>query len=65
MDVMVKRLSNSEDRIPLTISERLIDVIRIIPENSLKYPGSSVRITGMKNKKIDWYCQCLSVNWNL
>ena len=26
VDVLVKRLSNSEDRIPLMVSERLIDV---------------------------------------
>ena len=28
VEVKVKRLSNSEDRIPLMISERLIDVTR-------------------------------------
>ena len=39
MDVMVKRLSNSEDRIPLTISERLIDVHQ-------DYPGEFIKVSG-------------------
>lgn len=39
MDVMVKRLSNSEDRIPLTISERLIDV-------NQDYTGEFIKVSG-------------------
>ena len=50
-DVLVKRLSNSNDRIPLMISERR--------ERRSRYPGSSVLITGMKNRKTAWCCLCL------
>ena len=39
MDVNVKRLSNSEDRIPLMISERLIDV-------SQDYTGEFIMVSG-------------------
>ena len=35
VEVDVKRLSNSKDRIPLMISERLIDVRKIIQGNLL------------------------------
>ena len=54
MDVMVKRLSNSEDRIPLTISERLIDV-------NQDYTGEFIKVSG----QFRWYYPCLSVKWNL
>ena len=40
MDVNVKRLSNSEDRIPLMISERLIDV-------SQDYTGEFIMVSGL------------------
>ena len=39
VDVLVRRLSNSEDRIPLMISERLIDV-------SQDYTGEYIMATG-------------------
>ena len=39
MDVNVKRLSNSEDKIPLMISERLIDV-------SQDYTGEFIMVSG-------------------
>ncbi len=39
VDVLVKRLSNSEDRIPLMISERLIDVTQ-------DYIGEYIQVTG-------------------
>jgi len=39
VDVLVKRLSNSDDRIPLMISERLIDV-------SQDYIGEYIMVTG-------------------
>ena len=39
VDVQVKRLSNSEDRIPLMISERLIDV-------SQDYTGEFIMVSG-------------------
>ena len=64
-DVLVKRLSNSNDRIPLMISERLIRGLNswpsayIIRERRSRYPGSSVLITGMKNRKTAWCCLCL------
>jgi primosomal replication protein N len=39
VDVLVKRLSNSDDRIPLMISERLIDVTQ-------DYTGEYIMVTG-------------------
>lgn len=39
VEVKVKRLSNSEDRIPLMISERLIDVTR-------DYTGEYIMVNG-------------------
>ena len=39
MDVLVRRLSNSQDRIPLTISERLIDVTQ-------DYTGEFIMVSG-------------------
>lgn len=39
VDVLVKRLSNSDDRIPLMISERLVDVHR-------DYTGEYIMVTG-------------------
>ena len=48
VDVLVRRLSNSEDRIPLMISERLIDV-------SQDYTGEYIMANGqfrsMRNRK--------------
>ena len=58
-DVLVKRLSNSNDRIPLMISERLIDVTQDYTGEAIKVSGSSVLITGMKNRKTAWCCLCL------
>ena len=46
VDVDVKRLSNSRDRIPVMVSERLIDV-------SQDYEGEYLR-----NRKTDLYCPC-------
>ena len=39
VEVLVKRLSNSDDRIPLMISERLIDVHQ-------DYTGEYIMVTG-------------------
>ena len=39
MDVLVRRLSNSKDRIPLTVSERLIDVTQ-------DYTGEFIMVSG-------------------
>ncbi len=39
MDVLVRRLSNSQDRIPLTVSERLIDVTQ-------DYTGEFIMVSG-------------------
>ena len=39
VDVLVRRLSNSEDRIPLMISERLIDVTQ-------DYTGEFIMVSG-------------------
>ena len=65
MDVMVKRLSNSEDRIPLTISERLIDVNQDYTGEIIKVSGQFRSYNRHEEQKIDWYYPCLSVKWNL
>ena len=51
VDVLVRRLSNSEDQIPLMISERLLDVT----ESILWCTDSSALTIGMKSRKTVWY----------
>lgn len=59
VDVLVKRLSNSEDRIPLMISERLIDVTKDYTGNLSWQVDSSGRITDTRNIRIILYFPCL------
>ena len=47
-ELLVKRLSDSEDRIPVMVSERLVDERRIISENMWKSMDSSAHITAMR-----------------
>ena len=58
VDVDVKRLSNSKDRIPVMVSERLVDV-------SQDYEGEYLMICGQfrsynrhEEQKTDLYCPC-------
>ena len=48
VEVLVKRLSNSDDRIPLMISERLIDVHQ-------DYTGEYIMVTGQFRSFLDGY----------
>lgn len=59
LDVLVKRLSDSLDRIPVMISERLIDVTQ-------DYQGEYIQITGQfrsynrhEEKRTGWCCPYL------
>ena len=54
MDLLVKRLSDSEDRIPVMVSERLVDVTRITWDSMWKFTDSSVPITVMKKNTTGW-----------
>ena len=57
MELLVKRLSNSEDRIPVMISERLVDVTQdYVGEYTTKSMDSSGPITDTKKNIIGWYC---------
>ena len=49
MELLVKRLSNSCDRIPVMISERLIDVTKDCVESASWYQDSSDPTIGTKN----------------
>ena len=66
VDILVKRLSNSSDRIPVMVSERLIDVTQDYKGRSIMVcQDSSGHITVMKNRKTDLFFQCLHGKWNL
>lgn len=54
-DILVKRLSDCSDCIPVMISERLIDVSKDIEENMSRSTVSSVHTTGMKKRETVWY----------
>ena len=51
---LVKRLSDSEDRIPVMVSERLVDVTQDYVGNILKFTDNSVLITATKKNEIGW-----------
>lgn len=52
LEVVVNRLSHMEDRIPLMVSERLVDVKESYRGRSWKYTDSSVLIISMKKAEI-------------
>ena len=54
MDLLVKRLSDSEDRIPVMVSERLVDVTQDYVGQYVKFTDSSVPITVMKKNTTGW-----------
>ena len=54
VELLVKRLSNSCDRIPVMISERLIDVTQ-----DCRCLVSSDPIIVMRRQKTDWFFLCL------
>lgn len=54
MELLVKRLSDSEDRIPVMVSERLLDVTQDYVGNILKYTDNSVPITAMRKSITGW-----------
>ena len=60
MDLLVKRLSDSEDRIPVMVSERLVDVTQdyvgqyVEIQNISRSTDSSDPITVMKKNTTGW-----------
>ena len=59
LELLVKRLSDSFDRIPVMISERLIDVTQDYRGNLSRSPASSGPITVMRRKRTVWCCLSL------
>lgn len=59
VELLVKRLSNSCDRIPVMISERLIDVTQDCRGEYLMGLVSSDPIIVMRRQKTDWFFLCL------
>ena len=59
IDVLVKRLSDSEDRIPVMISERLIDVTQDYAGSIYRSTASFAPITDTKRRKTGWYSRYL------
>ena len=55
MELLVRRLSDSEDRIPVMVSERLLDITRIIRGSILRSMDNSGLITGMKKNITVWF----------
>ena len=51
MELLVRRLSDSEDRIPVMVSERLLDITGSI----LRSMDTSGLITGMKKNITVWF----------
>ena len=62
VDILVKRLSSSNDRIPVMVSERLIDVTE---DYRGEFPDSSGPTTGMRNRKTVWCYPYLRGRLNL
>ena len=62
VDILVKRLSNSSDRIPVMVSERLIDVTQDYKGRSIMGQDNSGHITVMKNRKTDLFFQVCTGN---
>ena len=61
MEVVVNRLSNMADRIPLMISERLVDVTQnYIRENGGGHAASFARTINMKRAETDSFSLCSS-----
>ena len=53
MELLVRRLSDSEDRIPVMVSERLLDIThRCVLQNAADNSGL---ITGMKKNITVWF----------
>ena len=65
VDVLVKRLSDSEDRIPVMISERLLDVTQDCEGEYIHVTGSSAPTTVTRKRKTVWYSPCLPGKWSL
>ena len=54
MDLIVKRLSDSEDRIPVMVSERLLDVTQDYVGEYIEIHGSSGLITATRKNTTVW-----------
>ena len=60
VDLLVNRLSEQADIIPLMISERLIDVTKDYQAAPWRPPVSSGPTTATRGRRTVWYCPCLS-----
>ena len=54
MELVVKRLSDSEDRIPVMVSERLLDVTQDYVGEYIEIHGQFVHITVMRKNTTGW-----------
>ena len=62
MEIVVKRLSDSEDHIPVMVSERLLDVTQDYVGSILKFTVNSVHITVMRKNTTGWCSRFLPEN---
>lgn len=63
LEVLVKRLSDSEDRIPLMISERLVDITQDY-EGVYTVFGQFRSYNRHEERRTGWYFRYLSGNWD-
>ena len=55
MELLVRRLSDSEDRIPVMVSERLLDITQDYTGQYIGSMDNSGLITGMKKNITVWF----------
>lgn len=65
MDILVKRLSDSEDRIPVMVSERLIDVTQDYVGEYIEIHGQFRSYNRHEEKGTGWYFPFLRGKWSL
>ena len=58
VDVLVKRLSDSEDRIPLMVSERLVDVTQDYEGEYIMVQGPFLQSPRREEKQTGTFCFC-------
>ena len=62
VDILVKRLSGSEDRIPLMVSERLVDVTQSYLGEYIQVQGQFRSYNRHEKRRTGWCCRYLSEN---
>ena len=65
VEVLVRRLSNSDDRIPLMVSERLIDVTQDYRGEYIMVAGQFRSYNRHEEDNFDLYCLCLQEKFHL